>query len=138
MKKNLWRKQMLILEPDDLSSRLSEWHGGQSSYVYALSSWGQNHLVSASMIDSAMMELRKDLAKVRGKAKAHLKRVIGDLELVRSYWYENTAKRAGMDVDEYQYDQRNYDTSEQDERMFSREMVQFGGKDEGDLGCHCK
>jgi len=134
-KKNLWRKMQLVMDWD-LAMALSQWHGGQDSYVYALSSWGSNHLVSASMIDGALVELRQVLVKLRGHDKKHLKAVLGDLELVRSYWYENTAKHAGMDVDEYQYDQRNYDTSEQDERMFSREMVQFGGKD--DLGCHCQ
>ena len=136
MKKNLWRKMQLMLEPD-LVSRLHEWHGGQTSYLYALASWGQSHLVSPSMIDGGLIELRQDLAKARGKDKKHCKDVLSDLEDVRTYWTENTAKRAGLDVDEYQYDQRDYDTSEQDERELSREMVTYGRKDESDLGCHC-
>ena len=125
---NLWRKQMIILEPD-IVRELFEWHGGQDSYVYALASWGQGHLISASMIDGALIDLRRDYAHAkRSDRRRDLYQLIGSLEHVRQYWYEHTAHQAGMDVVEYALDPRNYGTSPHDEQMLSYEMSQSGGQ----------
>ena len=106
----LWRKRQIILEPE-LVQKLFDWHGGQFTPTYALASTGMENLVSLSMIDAAKDELEGVLRKVPGKKeKKDLRGVIGDLDMARTFWSESTAKRAGMDMseDEYEYDRADY------------------------------
>lgn len=105
-KSNVWRLRQIILEPE-LVEKLYEWHGGQNSYVYALASTGNNDLVSLSMIDGALAELRADVPKA-GRHKRELKKLLGDLDAVRGYWREATAKAAGMEDHDSGLDRRDY------------------------------
>lgn len=131
-RKNNFRKRQIIL-PDGLAEKVSEWHGGQSTATYALSSSGMEDLVSLSMIDAAMEELETDLNKMkkqddsirisaaRGKGFRNqikdLDNILGDLENVRHSWEESSAQEAGMDLDEdeYEYDHKDYGMTVEEE-----------------------
>jgi hypothetical protein len=65
-----------------------------------------------------MGDLKKK--KRTNKLRHELKSTIGDLDAARVYWRENTAKEAGMDIDEYDYDHRDYGTDEEDEREMGK------------------
>lgn len=131
-RRNEWRKRQIIL-PDPALARedenkslalwLSEWHGGQFTAVYALSSTGAENLVSLSMIDAALDELESE--KPDAETKKDLEDLIGDLDTVRVYWREHSAKEAGMLVGEdeatfYEYDRQDYGTSEAEERKLAK------------------
>jgi hypothetical protein len=107
---NEWRKMQIILEPE-LVERLSGWHSGMDA-VYALSSTGRQNLVSLSMIDAALDLLRRDgrKAKPGSKDRKDLAELVGDLESVRTYWREHSAKEAGMEDEDfvYRFDRQNY------------------------------
>ena len=112
-----WRKRQIVL-PDTLVERLFDWHGGQSSMVYALASTGMRHLVSLSMIDGAIDELIGVKARSRGKGMRGLKPVIDGLGEVRQFWKEHSAKEAGMDTGRAEYDARDYGFTAAEEAEF--------------------
>jgi len=144
MRKNPWRKMQLIIEPETVA-QLRQWSGGQGSVVYRLASVAQGNLVSVSMVEDAFNSLKAILSIKINRANGYsaadrreLKSLVDDLhDLYILSWYENTAKRAGLDVDHYGYDEKDYGMSEAEEEAKVREMVRFGGK--GDLsGCRCR
>lgn len=110
----LWRRRELILpndseDPDSgleqgVVDELFSWHGGQGSSVYSLASTGLNNLVSRSMIDAALPELNRSLRSAKGKEKKQLEALISELQMIRSHGQEFSAREAGMDIDEYEYD----------------------------------
>lgn len=114
-----WRKRQIML-PEGLVEKLFEWHGGQSTAVYALASTGMRDLVSLSMIDAAKEELDKDRSRVRGqKEKRELAATVTGLDEVRHFWREHSAQEAGMDVEEYEYDRANYGLTAEEEAAIS-------------------
>lgn len=111
-----YRKCEILLD-SELVSRLYDWHSGQRSAVYSLASTGDHNLVSLSMIDRALVELRSVYRKEKpGKGKRELSNLIGDLSNVRVYWRESSAKEAGMGLSEgeYGYDAHGYEPDEGD------------------------
>lgn len=131
-RKNEWRKMQIVLPNqnmhDDqgrgpsLLDNLYDWHGGQSSAVYALASTGSSHLVSLSMIDAALDDLRSTLRglKGRGSNKKHLRSTIEDLSSVRLFWPEFSAKEHGISAEGY--DRQDYGMDEDEEK----DMVKKG------------
>jgi len=109
-----WRRRQIIL-PETLVERLFEWHGGQSTAIYALASSGMRGLVSLSMLDAAIVELEKEKKSARGRRRTELNAVLGGAQEARTYWREHSAKEAGVDVDEYDYDTTDYGLSADDE-----------------------
>ena len=109
-----WRRRQIIL-PETLVERLFEWHGGLFTAIYALASSGMRDLVSLSMIDAAMVELEKEKKSARGARRAELNAVIAGAQEARTFWREHSAKEAGLDVDEYEYDTNDYGLSADDE-----------------------
>jgi len=108
-RKNTWRLRQLVMDKE-LALRVCDWHSGQGSATYALCSSGQDHLVSLSMIDAALRELRS-VRRTTGfdrKDRRHLDDIIWDLESERMYWKESTAKAAGMEDHDEGYDTRDY------------------------------
>lgn len=99
-----YRKAFLIVDPDIIRT-LSYWTGSQSSATYSLASTGSHKLVSPGMIDDAIYELERELRKVSGNVKKELKNLIADLDAIVSYPEEHSARAAGMDIaeDEYEY-----------------------------------
>jgi hypothetical protein len=98
-----YRKAFLILDPE-VVQHLYEWHGGQFTPTYALASTGQNNLVSPKMIEDAISELESVARKQRGKLKKDINALIGDLDAVVSYPQEHSAREAGMDIAESEYE----------------------------------
>lgn len=123
--RNTWRRMQVILEPE-LVERLSQWHSGMDA-IYALSSTGAHNLVSLSMIDAALALLEREEATGRvrrGENLWHLQGTIGELQLVRHYWQEHSAKEAGMLAGEdhetfYEYDQQDYDLTPEEESVLA-------------------
>jgi len=111
---NLWRLRQIIL-PRELALRLHEAHGGQSSATYALASTGTHHLVSLSMIDEALLELESVKGHMKGAPKKEVARTLGELEEVRHFWKEHSAKEAGMEDHDEGYDERDYGLSGSEE-----------------------
>jgi hypothetical protein len=111
---NLWRKRQIIL-PRELALRLHEAHGGQSSATYALASTGSHHLVSLSMIDDAVLELTGVVKHMKGRDKREVNETLGELETVRTFWREHSAKEAGMEDEDQGYDERDYGLSAHEE-----------------------
>jgi len=117
-----WRKRQIIL-PEELIKGLFEWHGGQSTAIYALASTGMRDLVSLSMIDAAVLEMeqvklgrgRSRVTKENMNERNAFEALLGDLGSVRHYWKEHSAKEAGMDVDEYEKDGADYGLSAEEE-----------------------
>ncbi len=127
-----WRKMQIILEPE-LVEKLTGWHSGMDA-IYALSSTGQQDLVSLSMIDAAIRELERTETSVKGKTDAwlggkaekrkmlrELTNLIGELQTVRQYWYENSADNAGMEIDDYAYDHADYGMTPEEEAEIDTE-----------------
>lgn len=50
-----------IILDQDLTERVSFWHGGQFTFTYSLCSCGLNDYVSVSMIKACISELESDL-----------------------------------------------------------------------------
>jgi len=123
-RKNTWRLRQIVMDRE-LALRVCDWHSGQGSATYSLCSVGQNHLVSLSMIDAALRELRRTrdggFAR-RGSDRSHLDDVIWDLESERMYWKESTAKAAGMEEHDEGYDTRDYgyDADEEEDAVTSK------------------
>jgi hypothetical protein len=111
---NAWRKRQVIL-PRELALRLHEAHGGQSSATYALASTGTHHLVSLSMIDEAIDELGRVSKHMKDRDKREVNETLGELETVRTYWSEHSAKEAGMEDHDQGYDERDYGLSASEE-----------------------
>ncbi len=119
-RRNEWRRRHLILPPG-LVTRLSMWHGGQGSWVYALASTGAEHYVSRSMVDAAASELarlRSHANKFSRLQKLELKRLIGDLDNVSRYWNEFSSEEAGAGRGEG-YDGATYSLIAKDEALLS-------------------
>jgi hypothetical protein len=108
-RQNLWRLRQIVMD-EELVGRICDWHGGQSTALYALCSTGRSHLVSLSMIDEALRELRstRRTTGFSRKDRRDLDDVIWDLESERMYWKESTAKAAGMEKHDEGYDTRDY------------------------------
>lgn len=98
-----YRKAFLILDPE-VVQHLFEWHGGQSTPTYSLASTGMNNLVSPKMIEDAIGELERTARTLRGKLKKDINALIGDLDAVVSYPEEHSARVAGMDIAEGEYE----------------------------------
>ncbi len=127
-----WRKMQIILEPE-LVEKLTGWHSGMDA-IYALSSTGQQDLVSLSMIDAAIRELERTETSVKGKTDAwlggkaekrkmlrELTNLVGELQTVRQYWYESSADNAGMEIDDYAYDHADYGMTPEEEAEIDTE-----------------
>jgi len=101
-----WRKRQVILD-EALVAKLFDWHGGQFTATYALASSGLRDLVSLSMIDDALGELEREQARLNNEELGEL---LGELQGVRIFWKEQTAKEAGMGLteEEYDFDQADY------------------------------
>ena len=116
--RNEWRKRQIVMDPE-LVRRVDHWHSGQFSRSYALASTGARDLVSLSMVDAALFELRQERERFRTRLKAgqlrDLGKTIDALAYLRTYWAERSAAAAGMDVEEYAYDETDYGTFAEDE-----------------------
>lgn len=116
-----WRKRQIVL-PADLVARLFEVHGGQFTATYALASSGMRDLVSLSMIDACKAELEalqgsRSWQSASRADKLELDAAVNGLSEVRQFWRESSAKEAGMDLgdDDYEYDEADYGLSPEDE-----------------------
>jgi ribosomal protein S15P/S13E len=99
----------------ELADRVCDWHGGQWTHTYALCSTGQAHLVSLSMLDAAIDELvsvMKRGPKDR-RSKKELRDLIGDLQMLRQYWKESSAKEYGIEAEGYDTADYGYDADEE-------------------------
>ena len=117
-RENPWRLRQIVMDAE-LVNRVCDWHAGQTSATYALCSTGRSHLVSLSMIDAALDDLgytlRQGRAKMSRKDRRHLNEVIGDLQTLRQYWRESSAKEAGMEDHDEGYDTRDYGLDAEEE-----------------------
>jgi hypothetical protein len=120
-RETVWRKRQIIL-PEPLVHRIDQWHGGQHTAVYALASTGRQDLVSLSMIDAALADLKSDERLARGKQRTELKHAVSGLHEVRHFWREHSAKEAGLESDPdfgYEYDRKDYGMSASEEASIS-------------------
>lgn len=101
------RKREIIL-PHELIEPLSQWHSGMDS-IYALSSTGANDLVSISMITRALEELERIQ---RRHPDDELDNLIGELQMITMSPREFSAREAGMDIEEYEFDRVNDEHSD--------------------------
>jgi hypothetical protein len=118
-RENQWRKRQIVMERE-LADRVCDWHGGQWTATYALCSTGQGHLVSLSMLDAAIDELvnvhreKSRFPGSRGRAsRKDLNEVIGELQLLRQYWRESSAKEYGIEAEGYDTADYGYDADEE-------------------------
>ncbi len=126
-----WRKRQIIL-PEELVTKLFEWHGGQFTAIYALASSGMRGLVSLSMIDAASVEISVDIKDLDSRKRRRfpkstqekkleireLKELLGELETIRQFWKEHSAKESGMEAEEdfdYDFDSKDYGLENEDE-----------------------
>ena len=99
-----YKKRFLIL-PEGVAEQLYNWHGGQWSGVYSLASTGDHDLVSPAMIERAISELEQDRKRVKSrKDKRELDNLISELDMVLSSPREFSAREAGMDIEESDYE----------------------------------
>lgn len=113
-RENAWRRRQIIL-PQKLALRLHEAHGGQSSATYALASTGTHHLVSLSMIDETLDEISRVVVHMKGKPKKEVEKTQLELETLRVFWKEHSAKESGMEDHDEGYDERDYGLSAKEE-----------------------
>ena len=90
-----------LIFPVDLCTRVSHWHGGQSTMAYSLCSTGQSDYVSASMADAAADELdRPGKFPLSAELQADCDDLVGELRAFVDSASEHTTEAAGLeDVD---------------------------------------
>ena len=95
-----FHRRNLIL-PEELCTRVSHWHGGQSTMTYSLCSTGQSDYVSASMAEAAADELeRPGKFPLSTELQADCDDLVGELRAFAAFASEHTTKEAGVgDVD---------------------------------------
>jgi len=91
------RHQRRLILQADLVENLDQWHGGQGSAVYSLSSTGASNYVSQEMIRRALVELEHMHASgnvADPDDDEHLGDVIAELDMIMSYPEESDAVTA--------------------------------------------
>lgn len=86
-----------IVLPVEVYEGLTQWHDSMWDPIYALHSTGRNNLVSLEMIDAAYDSLEHHVRRSTGAVKKQGLELLGELDGVRTFWQEHSAKAYGIE-----------------------------------------